>query len=808
MVAPGRGKCPSSRALLALTVATLTLLGQLLRHGHAASLYGGEDAVVILEAQAVKALLANSPSAWVVEFYSSWCGHCVSFAPTWRTLARDVQDWELAIRVGAMDCAEENNFAACADYGIHFYPTFRYFKALVGQFATGEDYYGPNKELQTFRHTMIDFLQNSTYPNKPPACPVLEPASSFSILSDLGKHQKHYTAVIFETASSYVGREVILDLMQYENIVVKRAVNTDEKLMGKLNITSVPSCYLFHPNGSRGLIYTQRSLRSYYTSNLKSLPGVTERLPFQNVVSVRLKEDTIAALKPWKDNDQGKVYFADLESSLHYLLRVELASHKILEGPELTSLKDLITVLSKLFPGPQPVVKLLETLQEWLVSLPLDKIPYDAILDLVNNKMRISGMFLRNTVEWVGCQGSQPQYRGYPCSLWTLFHILTVHAETRPEMQIIADIPLCAGCNQHIVDRFILKVLDRHWHGKCLKCSDCQQQLTEKCFSRGESVYCKEDFFKRFGTKCAACQQGIPPTQVVRRAQDFVYHLQCFACIVCKRQLATGDEFYLMEDSRLVCKGDYEAAKQREAETNAKRPRTTITAKQLETLKNAYNNSPKPARHVREQLSSETGLDMRVVQVWFQNRRAKEKRLKKDAGRQRWGQYFRNIKRSRASSKSDKDSAQDDGVASDAEVSFIDEHSMSDPNGMYSNMSDTSPGLGRQTASNGGFSLDGGLSQDQYHDLRSNSPYGIPQSPASLQTIPSHQPLISGLVYQDAGLGLLAPGGAGGQAMSQAMHALGANGPNSDLSTDSSGGYPDFPASPASWLDEVEHAQF
>ncbi|XP_072908959.1 LIM/homeobox protein Lhx3 isoform X3 [Hemitrygon akajei] len=317
----------------------------------------------------------------------------------------------------------------------------------------------------------------------------------------------------------------------------------------------------------------------------------------------------------------------------------------------------------------------------------------------------------------------------------------------------------------------------------------------------------------RFGTKCAACQQGIPPTQVVRRAQDFVYHLQCFACIVCKRQLATGDEFYLMEDSRLVCKGDYEAAKQREAETNAKRPRTTITAKQLETLKNAYNNSPKPARHVREQLSSETGLDMRVVQVWFQNRRAKEKRLKKDAGRQRWGQYFRNIKRSRASSKSDKDSAQDDGVASDAEVSFIDEHSMSDmghPNGMYSSMNDASPGLGRQTGSNGGFTIDGALPQDQYHDLRSNSPYGIPQSPASLQTIPSHQPLISGLVYQDAGLGLIAQGGGGGggQGMSQAMHVLGANGPSSDLSTDSSGGYPDFPASPASWLDEVEHAQF
>lgn len=54
-----------------------------------------------------------------------------------------------------------------------------------------------------------------------------------------------------------------------------------------------------------------------------------------------------------------------------------------------------------------------------------------------------------------------------------------------------------------------------------------------------------------------------------------------------------------------------------DSEAGTKRPRTTITAKQLETLKSAYKNSPKPARHVREQLSSETGLDMRVVQVEY-----------------------------------------------------------------------------------------------------------------------------------------------------------------------------------------------
>ena len=48
-----------------------------------------------------------------------------------------------------------------------------------------------------------------------------------------------------------------------------------------------------------------------------------------------------------------------------------------------------------------------------------------------------------------------------------------------------------------------------------------------------------------------------------------------------------------------------------------KRPRTTISAKQLENLKKAYNESNKPPRHVREQLAAETGLDMRVVQVLY-----------------------------------------------------------------------------------------------------------------------------------------------------------------------------------------------
>jgi hypothetical protein len=56
-------------------------------------------------------------------------------------------------------------------------------------------------------------------------------------------------------------------------------------------------------------------------------------------------------------------------------------------------------------------------------------------------------------------------------------------------------------------------------------------------------------------------------------------------------------------------------------------PRTNITAKQLELLKTVFAATPKPTRLMREQLAKETGLSMRVIQVWFQNKRSKEKRV-------------------------------------------------------------------------------------------------------------------------------------------------------------------------------------
>ncbi|KAM4696041.1 sulfhydryl oxidase 2 [Rhinophrynus dorsalis] len=400
----------------------------------AETLYGPQDPLAILGKVSVNGAVFNSSSAWLVEFYSSWCGHCINYAPTWKDLASDVKDWDPAIRIGVLDCAAEENFETCKDYGVNLYPSFRFFKAFTKDFTQGENYKaGNDRDTQTVRQAIIDFLQTSPPENKPPACPSLEPISSSQVNSLLTQKEQHYTAIIFEGEKSYVGREVILDLIRYKNIVVKRALNSDKSVLEKLGIVSFPSCYLIYPNGSHGLINNMKPLRSLFSSYLKSLPNVRKIVSSQAVLPTSLAKEKDTEDVTLIDFDRSKTYMADLESGLHYLLRVELARHQMLEGEKLKTFKDLIIILYKLFPGRPHVVKLLETVHEWLASMPLDKIPYDAILDLVNNKMRISGIFLTNHTQWVSCQGSKPHLRGYPCSIWKLFHTLTVQAAVTPD---------------------------------------------------------------------------------------------------------------------------------------------------------------------------------------------------------------------------------------------------------------------------------------------------------------------------------------------------------------------------------------
>uniref|UniRef100_A0A8C5TS61 LIM zinc-binding domain-containing protein n=1 Tax=Malurus cyaneus samueli TaxID=2593467 RepID=A0A8C5TS61_9PASS len=36
-----------------------------------------------------------------------------------------------------------------------------------------------------------------------------------------------------------------------------------------------------------------------------------------------------------------------------------------------------------------------------------------------------------------------------------------------------------------------------------------------------------------------------------------IFHLNCFTCMVCNKQLSTGEELYIIDENKFVCKEDY-----------------------------------------------------------------------------------------------------------------------------------------------------------------------------------------------------------------------------------------------------------
>ncbi|XP_014249515.1 insulin gene enhancer protein ISL-1 [Cimex lectularius] len=251
----------------------------------------------------------------------------------------------------------------------------------------------------------------------------------------------------------------------------------------------------------------------------------------------------------------------------------------------------------------------------------------------------------------------------------------------KPELHDMGDqahkkrrLSLCVGCGSQIHDQYILRVApDLEWHAACLKCAECHQFLDETCtcFVREGKTYCKRDYVRLFGTKCDKCSLSFSKNDFVMRAKTKIYHIECFRCSACERQLIPGDEFALREDG-LFCKEDHEVLeKASNGENNNNntnisnnnsllhnegsnsdssesgsnkcretvrsggkvtsdgkptRVRTVLNEKQLHTLRTCYSANPRPDALMKEQLVEMTGLSPRVIRVWFQNKRCKDKK--------------------------------------------------------------------------------------------------------------------------------------------------------------------------------------
>ncbi|XP_066117374.1 sulfhydryl oxidase 1 isoform X2 [Saccopteryx bilineata] len=408
---------PPSLLLLLLLLLAVPGVGAAPR----SALYSPSDPLTLLGADTVRGAVLGSRSAWAVEFFASWCGHCIAFAPTWKALANDIKDWRPALNLGALDCADEANSAVCRDFNIPGFPTVRFFTAFSKN-GPGAPLPVAGADVRTLRERLIDALQSHTT-TWPPACPPLEPARLEEINGFFARNNEDYLALIFEKEGSYLGREVILDVSQREGIAVRRVLNTEGDVVSKFDVTDFPSCYLLFRNGSASRVPVLMESRSFYTTYLQRFSGATRQAA--QTTAAPTTANTVAPTM-WKVADHSKIYMADLESALHYILRVEVGKFSVLEGQRLVALRRFMAVLAQYFPGQPLVQNFLHSMNEWLRQQQRKKIPYGFFQTALESRQE--GAVITKKVNWVGCQGSEPHFRGFPCSLWVLFHFLTVQA--------------------------------------------------------------------------------------------------------------------------------------------------------------------------------------------------------------------------------------------------------------------------------------------------------------------------------------------------------------------------------------------
>nr|XP_029715021.1 LIM/homeobox protein Lhx9-like [Aedes albopictus] len=127
----------------------------------------------------------------------------------------------------------------------------------------------------------------------------------------------------------------------------------------------------------------------------------------------------------------------------------------------------------------------------------------------------------------------------------------------------------CAGCGISIRDRYYLLVADRAWHNQCLRCCKCLANLETElsCYAREGNIYCKDDYYRHFSSRrCARCGSGISASELVMRAKDLIFHVNCFSCAICGQLLRGGDTAGI-RDGRIFCGEHYDTDVLSEPET-------------------------------------------------------------------------------------------------------------------------------------------------------------------------------------------------------------------------------------------------
>ncbi|TRY63148.1 hypothetical protein TCAL_10351 [Tigriopus californicus] len=435
------------------------------------ALYGPEDvAITRLNFSDFASVIHNvhDNRAWMVEFYSSWCGHCIHFAPTYKTFADEVFGWRHVVGIAAIDCADDKNMPTCREYDIMGYPSMKFFPPQAPSSELGQERTG-DKTVESLKTSVMEYVKkvqaNATYDRATARWPDFRPFNS-SDLKDLWRSgvEAPLALIVVGSKDDPLVTNVLLDFSEISSqltqpIIVKRMTyeESPKSVLEQLGVnikTDYPRILTVHKEDlvvsdltpiPRDLASMVKVLKEIVLSQMKTLvPDDLEGKFF--LTREETKKAVLRAFKEAQAERKNKgrqkpvvhteseirrrrytVFMSDLENAILYSFNHEVAQHASITGEALNALQDYVDVLVRFFPGRQRTMKFLQAMRTWIMSHDDAVKGSDMSIQVEKLKVQFSSFDDLAPLVWIGCKGSEARFGGYPCGLWSLWHTLTVN---------------------------------------------------------------------------------------------------------------------------------------------------------------------------------------------------------------------------------------------------------------------------------------------------------------------------------------------------------------------------------------------
>lgn len=432
-----------------LSAFSLLLCVLILSAGRGELLFNPDDNVVQLDFASVESGLSEPTSGKLVQFFNGFCEESQNFIPAFRNLSRKLYKWHRVLKVHVLDCGKDENDMICSIYSIRKTPTLRYFppsyKLAPDNLGTEITHRNP-KEIQSklaLNLQKLDYFK--MFKRQDNVTHIFQTHKDIEYVAFVFQMCLDHFLPHLETGNSMeekyasqgdcnednpivslIGRNTILELLPYRKVVVRIFDNHD--VYNKFGISPVPNLVVLVNKAGKLLFLTPEmdSSKAYVAAIKQFLIFVDlkPQKPLPKTPPANISEALRYEIFEQHKHHPSRIYRADLERAIDQILNVEFPGTTHFAGAKIVVLRNFVKLIYNSSPlKPEAREKLANLYYSLRVKKQLSGVGFKNLL------LKSVKDYVFDGKQYVGCIASRPSLRGFNCSLWVLFHYLSVESK-------------------------------------------------------------------------------------------------------------------------------------------------------------------------------------------------------------------------------------------------------------------------------------------------------------------------------------------------------------------------------------------